>query len=373
MLFRSNGYWRCSWAGQANSEKEALQNFVWRFFSVKKISTSKSNNYKSKPIEGSACENSGDTFDVTGGILECRYINGRKFQWIKINDVKKTFVNTQSPVSIDTCKLQNSASTADKSGRNVDAGLIGFPFINSDKNGMNAKGNNEVLIVPVDFPDFPGGSGVTQQLENDKKWLTDWYNYFSNGQSKFNVTTLNRWLRMPQNRASYPTDAKTTSALQANANQLQGSQAQAFINEITKEFDLTKFSTVYVFFPDGEYFNNDLIVRKYPFKVKEGQKTLNFYSWGRNLEGQETLKWAYYVHETIHDFNIVGHAPGNGWPLGMMTNQSGISLAMNPYERFLLDWLPANQIYCDDVSTLKTATISLTPVEREDRKTKMAI
>ena len=87
----------------------------------------------------------------------------------------------------------------------------------------------------------------------------------------------------------------------------------------------------------------------------------------------ETLKWAFYVHETIHDFKITGHAPGNGWPLGMMTNQSGISLAMNPYEQFLLDWLPSDQIYCDDVKTLKQATISLTPVEREDRQTKMAI
>jgi hypothetical protein len=27
-------------------------------------------------------------------------------------------------------------------------------------------------------------------------------------------------------------------------------------------------------------------------------------------------------------FNIIGHAPGNGWPLGMMTNQSGISYAI---------------------------------------------
>jgi hypothetical protein len=87
----------------------------------------------------------------------------------------------------------------------------------------------------------------------------------------------------------------------------------------------------------------------------------------------ETLKWAYYIHETLHDFKINGHAPGNGWPLNIMTNQSGISYAMNPYEQFLLDWLPADQIYCDDLKTLKTATVSLTPVEREDRQTKMAI
>jgi hypothetical protein len=87
----------------------------------------------------------------------------------------------------------------------------------------------------------------------------------------------------------------------------------------------------------------------------------------------ETLKWSYYIHETLHDFNIIGHAPGNGWPLGMMTNQSGISYAINPYEQFLLNWLPSDQIYCDDAASLKPIKISLSPVEREDKQTKMAI
>ena len=47
--------------------------------------------------------------------------------------------------------------------------------------------------------------------------------------------------------------------------------------------------------------------------------------------------------------------------------------ALNPYEQFLFGWLPPEQIYCDDIKTLKTATISLSPVEREDRQTKMAM
>ena len=35
--------------------------------------------------------------------------------------------------------------------------------------------------------------------------------------------------------------------------------------------------------------------------------------------------------------------------------------------------MPTDQIYCDDVKTLKTARVSLTPVEREDKQTKIAI
>ncbi|MDA2975574.1 MAG: hypothetical protein O2926_02860, partial [Actinomycetota bacterium] len=72
-------------------------------------------------------------------------------------------------------------------------------------------------------------------------------------------------------------------------------------------------------------------------------------------------------------FNISMHAPGNGWPMSIGTNQSGISLVLNAWEQFLFDWLPTDQIYCDDAATLKKATISLSPLEREDRQTKMAV
>ena len=372
-ISNSTGTMRCSWGGHSNNAEEARQRLVWRKFTVAKISTSKSNNYPTTPSENAFCSNSGDTFDVAGGVLECRWVAGKQRKWIKINSVKSTFTNAKSPVSIDVCKLQMSASKADRTGRNSGGGMVGFPLVDSNKNGMNVKGTNEVLYVPIDFPDFPGGSGLKEQLEYDKKWLIDWYNYFSSGQSKFNVTTIDSWLRMPKPRSSYPTNAKNIDATGADSNLRQSLQAQPFIDEISKQVDLRKFSTVFVFYPDGEYELGDFIVRNQPFNTKEGTKLLNYFSWGRNLEGMETLNWAYYIHENLHDFNIIGHAPGNGWPLGIMTSQSGISYAINPWEQFVLDWLPAEQIYCDDFATLKNATVSLSPVEREDKQTKMAV
>ena len=369
----STGTMRCSWGGHANTTEEAKQRMTWRKFIITKSSTSQSNNYASTPSENAACSNSGDTFDVSGGKLECRWVAGKKRQWIKINTVKNTFTNAKSPVSIDVCKLQMSASKADRTGRNSGAGQVGFPLVSSDKNGMFINGANEVLIVPVDFPDFQGGPELKAQLDYDKKMLTDWYDYFSGGKSKFNVTVYDRWMRLPKPRADYPTDEKSKDALAGDSNKRQSLQAQNFIDEVTKFYDLRKFSTVYLFFPDGNYAQGDLIVRNQVFNIKEGQKNLNFFSWGRNLEGMESPKWAYYIHETLHDFNIIGHAPGNGWPLGNMTNQAGISQAINPWEQFVLGWLPAEQIYCTDAATLTTATVSLSPVEREDKQTKMAV
>lgn len=361
------GFMKCIWTGGATND--FLKNIQWRFYPVSKVSSSKSNNYKITPVENTSCTNSGDTFDFPGSILECRWVNGGKLQWIKINSVKTAFINTKSPVSIDICQLQNAASVV----KDGNSGIVGFPLVNSDKHRMNLKGTNEVLIVPIDFPDFPGGGEVLAQLDYDKKWMTDWYAYFSNGKSKFNVTTVNKWLRMPKERSAYPSDAKTQDAFAANHGRRMADQAQPFIDEITKEIDLRKFSTIYFFYPEGEITFVDFIIRNQEFKIKEGNINLNLFSWGRNLEGMETLKWSYYVHETMHDFNITMHAPGNGWPLSIGANQSGISLALNPWEQFLFDWLPADQIYCDDVATLKNVRVSLSPVEREDRQTKMAV
>lgn len=369
----STGAMRCSWTGHSNTTTESNQRFKWLKHVEFKVSTSQSNNYTTTPVENASCTNSGDTYDVTGGKLECRWVAGKKLQWIKINTIKKTFTNAKSPVSIDVCKLQMSASKADRTGRNSGAGQVGFPMVNSDKNGMFINGTNEVLIVPVDFSDFPGGPELKAQLEYDKKMLVDWYDYFSGGKSKFNVTTIDQWLRLPKPRSEYPTDEKSKNALGEDSNKRQSLQAQNFIDEVTKFIDLRKFSTVYLFFPDGNYEQGDLIVRNQPFTIKEGQKNLNFFSWGRNLEGTESPKWAYYIHETLHDFNIIGHAPGNGWPFGNMTAQNGLSQALNPWEGFVLGWLPPEQIYCDDAATLKPVTLSLSPVEREDKQTKMAV
>jgi hypothetical protein len=138
-IVSANRTMRCSWAGHANTTEEALDRLVWRGGTVTKVSTSKSNNYSATPKEGAACSSSGDTFNVSGGILECRWIAGGKLQWIKINTIKKTFTNAISPVSIDACKLQNSSMTVARGNRDATQ-FAGFPLPKPDY--MSVKGNN---------------------------------------------------------------------------------------------------------------------------------------------------------------------------------------------------------------------------------------
>ena len=77
------------------------------------------------------------------------------------------------------------------------------------------------------------------------------------------------------------------------------------------------------------------------------------------------------MHETGHDWGLIGHAPGNGFPLGLMQNQSGASQSLSAWDWFLLGWMPNSQVYCDSFSTLKTNSIYLTALEHEDSQVKM--
>jgi hypothetical protein len=144
--------------------------------------------------------------------------------------------------------------------------------------------------------------------------------------------------------------------------------AQPMIDEITKHIDLRNFSTVYLYVPRGMMdFRANLILRNKEFKIKEGQTHLNFFTWNSDLESMAWFKWAFAIHESLHDFPLMLHAPGNGWI------EDRYTYALNSWNRFVLNWLSDNQIYCVDKQNLSPTEIALSPVEREDKETKMAI
>jgi hypothetical protein len=324
---------------------------------------------------GKKCDLTGDLFDVSGGYLECRYVKGGLLQWVKINSPVKNFANAKSPNGVDVCKLQNSAVPA-KSGR--DQGQVaGFPFETRDYMNYKVDQRNvhKALIVGVDFPELRGvDADLKAANDYDKRMMTEWYSYYSGGDFVMETTSIDYWLHAPKKASTYSLKG-TYDGLAADANAKRDGITQEMIDLITLEIDLSKFQTIYLIFPDGELtLDTDWVVRNRPYKIKEGKTiNVNFFGWGLANEMMVTMRWAYYVHETLHDFPIIGHAPGNGWPFNIMTNQSGISMAMNPWEQFRLGWISDDQIYCTERSKLTKTELILSPLEREDKQTKFVV
>jgi hypothetical protein len=356
---------------------------AWSRYPLPLVPTKNAVKYQGIAEAGKACDSTGDTFDVPGGYLECRYVKGGVLQWIKINSALKTFTNAKSPNGLDVCRLRNADVLESDRPANTRAGardpgqVAGFPFFSRNyfNYKIDEKNVHKALIVGVDFPELRGvDADLKAANDYDKRMMAEWYAYYSGGDFVMETTSIDYWLHAPKKASTY-TLRGTYDGTAVDSNQKLDGVTQEMIDLITQEVDLSKFQTVYLIFPDGELtLDIDWVVRDRPFKIKEGKTVnLNFFGWGLANEMMVTMRWAYYVHESLHDFPILGHAPGNGLPFNIMTNQSGISMAMNPWEQFRLGWLEDNQIYCAEKSKLETTLLSLSPLEREDKQTKLAI
>ena len=324
-------------------------------------SPSKSSANNEAPISGGQCEALGSRVSITGIELECRYVSGAKLNWIRINDANAKFLNAVSPNGIKSCQLEAPV---------VGNGYVGFP-VSLTRNDMPARGVNHVLIAPIDFSDFVGETDLNSVLNYQSNGLKEWVDYFSDGKLKFDIKTINHWIRAPEKAAFY---SRTQDDFRGvDGNKKLAAIAQEYIDLVTKEIDLTGIATVYILYPEEMNVNEtDLVPRVTQFNTKEGKRVLSVFARSQYDWGEKTPQWVMWIHESAHDWGLLGHTPGNGWRFNIMTNQSGASAALSAWERFLLEWMPNSQVYCDSKTNLTSVKLSLSALEKNDTKTKMA-
>lgn len=323
-------------------------------------SPSKSSANNEAPISGGQCEALGSRVSLTGIELECRYVSGAKLNWMRINNSSANFLTVSSPNGVKPCQLEAPG---------VGNGFVGFP-VSLTRNAMPSKGINHVVIVPIDFSDYVGEKDLTSILKYQSENLKGWVDYFSNGKLNMDIKTINHWVRAPQKAAFY---SRTQGDFRGiDGNKKLAAIAQEYIDFITNEIDLTGIATVYILYPENMgVIETDLVPRTTQFKTKEGERVLSVFARSAYDYGEKTPQWVFWIHESGHDWGLLGHTPGNGWRMNIMTNQSGDSATLSAWERFLLDWMPANSVYCNSKSNLTKETLSLSALEIADNKTKM--
>ena len=325
-------------------------------------------------VKGTKCSTLGARVLNDIGYLECRYVRGAPLEWIQLSKTPPTFVNLASAQDVSKCKLKGEYVGNHLSGFVPDVSLMGegnvYPRINP------SVGVNDAIIIPVDYPDFEGDKNLGEIIKSNREQYLKWINYFSSGRLKTNLDFVDSWIRMPKETSFYripnfegENDHRTN---QGSTTRL----AQAYLDHITKMVDLTKYRTVFLLFPSDPkpgVLDTGFPPRMVEFTLKEGKRTLSVF--GGIGHGYDyavgTPPWAMWIHEISHDWGLYGHAPGNGWMTGILVNQSGVSQAMNAWERFLVTWMPDSLVYCDTKETLRSATVQLSALERSDQQTKM--
>ena len=321
---------------------------------------SQSSSQNETPAVGGNCDSLGKKVTVSGLDLECRYITGPKLNWIRVNDPNAKFITISSPNGVKPCQLEAPV---------VGNGYVGFP-VSLTRNAMPSKGVNHVLIAPIDFSDYVGEKDLASILKYQSDGLKNWVDYFSDGKLKFDIKTIDHWVRAPQKAAFYSrTDGDNRGI---DGNKKLAAIAQEYIDFLTNEIDLTGIATVYILYPENMGVNEtDLVPRTTQFKTKEGERVMSVFARSKYDWGEQTPQWVMWIHESGHDWGLLGHTPGNGWRFNIMTNQSGNSSVLSAWERFLLDWMPSNSVYCNTKSNLTNVTLSLSGLEIDDKKTKM--
>jgi hypothetical protein len=336
-----------------------------------------------KLIEGERCDVLGKQESISDGLLECRWVKGKVLKWIKLSKTPPVFTNPKSAQDVAKCKLKGDYDGNHIPGFVPDVTYMGRPG-NPEKRINPPIGINRSLVVALEFPDLPGSGDLKSLIEENRKKYIAWIDYFSNGKLKAEVDSIDYWIKMPKDTENYNiTDYDGADEIRAT----QGGTtriAQLYVDEITKLVDLRKYGSIFVLYPpNNTKLTADLVPRMVFMKLKEGTHRISLFAnptgYDDAKEGRirsydnrmETPMWSFWVHELGHDWGMYGHAPGNGWPVGIMTNQAGFSLAPNAWESFVMTWMPDDQVYCDTKESLKTATIKLSPLQRVDKQTKM--
>jgi hypothetical protein len=328
----------------------------------------------SPPINNGPCSNIGERVTNSSGVLECRYIKGKILIWVQLSFTPPAFQNPKSAQDVSMCKLKGSYAGNAIRGFVPDVSLMGmgnvYPRINP------AVGINDAVIVPIDFPDFVGDKDLDAMIKPNKDNFLAWVDYFSSGKLKTNLDSYNKWIRMPQQTDFYKLPNFEGENDLRSGQEGNRKLGQLFVDEISKHVDLTKYRTMYLLFPRNPQegvLAIDLPPRMVEFKVQGAPRVMSLFAgigWGYD-NYLATPPWAMWVHEITHDWGLDGHAPGNGWNVGITSNQAGISLSLNAWERFLLTWMPDSLVFCETKETIKTETIRLSALERDDQQTKM--
>ena len=315
------------------------------------------------PKVGDEC-NSNTTPKITekDGVLYCVMFGDEKTRFIKSLTKDPIINNPESPESLDTCRPSDQRGNIPNGW---DGGAITYPV---KRASLISQGTLNLAFVPIDFADAPG-EGVPSELFKDaQETMSRWYSFFSDKKLKIEYQVDDRWHRAPNPSIHYDVgEAKDISNDGYNSKQL----TEELISAVRSEYNFSKV---------------DAVIFIYPKNIKKIERPVTRYMGGVNLGNGQSKSmmvmatsyasysdkymgplWLWIVHEMFHPMGLVMHFPVN--PPGWGVEWGGLtpSSVLNPWNQSILDWLGKEQYYCADSSNLKTQTLTLNPIESENR------
>ena len=265
--------------------------------------------------------------------------------------------NPPSPSSVEMCKipdgrpayLQGYPRGATVNGEQV-AGGVGFPFT---VGRFPIKGEANIILAMVSFEDTEEFVDSPDEfLGPQARKITQWSDYWSQGQFRYNFQIVENWVRIPMK------SSEATSNDEVLARQI--------LEQFPPGIDYSSVDGTFIYWApglvaEGHDFGIRVGSNENPFAVGEKRPGL-FWAPSKwhteTTNGNLTLDlkmrytWSHLIHEFLHEQGLNMHAPGNGWQTGLGQNQypdpgrGFFSAALPAWELFIMGWLRDQQVHC---------------------------
>jgi len=330
--------------------------------------TTSSSNFK----EGDSCSSAGQQITNNDGILECRYIakNKLKFFQLSLSPAAPGFVS--SPEGLETCRAPDQRAT-----KNPGIQAIAYPVTSVGYTPIiPISGNVKVAIIPIDFSDVPGTGSPSQIIDPEIKKINEWVKQFSNGKMTYEFQTSKNWIRASKDSSEYvwihpgPVQPNPLPGAKVGTLRDPSQIAEDLMASAQDSFDYTNLKVVFFVYPKNIVNIWDAITAMSQIRTNKGSISAQINATGAWLYQNKMPIWSWFIHENMHAHGLAGHAPSDGSPFNLMTNQAGSSLVLDAWDQLILDWQVADQFYCVSADKLEKATIKLSPLERDEIGTK---
>jgi hypothetical protein len=311
-------------------------------------------------VAGDPCTVVGDSISNAQGYLECREVANNQKRYFQLSNSIADLSAQTSPLPFTTCRVADQRATQPT----ADNYAIAYPILWSP---LKRVGSNKVLFLPFDFSDNPGKTPPEEMYGQDIKKFKEWVKWYSGGKFAVEVETSDKWIR-----ASQPSKAYEPYLGHANPENKIG--FEMLMKDAENQFDYSKIDPVLLIFPsDLQTFKTESTYKSAPVKTNKGTINIGIFAMGKNLYNTKTEPWYWLTHEILHSWGIKQHAPA--WPavLSVNTGSTGPGQSMITWDRMVLDWVDASEIWCSELSSLKESEVILSPLEREQKGLKAAM
>lgn len=321
---------------------------------------------------GASCKQAGATSKASGKTFTC-VKSGKKLVWDKGISTQKAieFAEVGTTLDVDTCKLKDARV------KKLQPNNVGFPL---QEDFIPVKGNLNVIVIPVDFSDRPGGQIPNGYLLDQTNKMNEWFKFFSGDQANITFQIGKVWTRLPKSDSEYVVP-KSIANSSGTALDTQKKMAQDIISASKGNYDFNKSNILFFYMPTIRSVDYDMGGRGVNLNIDGGAK--DFFFWGggayhfdsRGLDSsiKKQKMWAFWIHEMLHSQGLALHAPGNGSATGLHADQYGSSLAIDSWELFRLGWIDDSNIACLDKSLNINNRLVLKPSELGSKIARFAV